>query len=276
MISNHKLIIDKTCPIYGLYANSFTKLGLIDQNTVVFYQDVNRKVFDQIDEKRAKAEVALVHPRSGKTVYGIDAFLQILSNNRPVLKQLFQVKWIYFLLQKFYRFITFNRKIIAGRANAKVERDCTPPVHIPYRVSYLLLAALFTGFIVNGFTTLLDAELGMAHVGWREYAICLGQIIWQFVALSLIRPTKRLDYLGNMSTVSLIGGLLLIPLFIADHFLDFNWMQLMIGFALVVGTMFYLHIKRCKRLGLPFIVSASWVLFRTIVLITMLTLLYLN
>ncbi|NOQ73190.1 MAG: hypothetical protein GQ574_14380 [Crocinitomix sp.] len=260
----------------SLYGNCFTRLGLIDQNTVVFYQNVNRKVFDQIDEKRAKSEVALVHPRSGKTVYGLDAFLKILSNERSVLKRLFQVKWLYFLLEKLYRLISFNRKVIAGSTDSSDGRVCTPPIHIPYRIIYLILVALFTGLMVNGFTTLLDAELGVAHVGWREYAVCFGQIAWQFAALSLIDPAKRLDYLGNMSTVSIIGALLLIPLFIADYFLDFCWMQLMIGFALVVGTMFYLHVKRCKRLGLPFIVSASWVMFRTIVLIIVLTLIYLN
>lgn len=260
----------------NLYGNCFTKLGLVDKHTIVYYQNVNRKVFDQIDENRAKSEVALVHPRSGKTVYGIDAFLRILSNNRPFLEWIFQISWIHFLLQKLYRFISFNRKVIAGSKNIPNGRDCTPPVHIPYRIVYLLLAALFTGVIVNGFTTLLDAELGVTHITWREYAICFGQIIWQFAALSLIRPNKRLDYLGNMSTVSIIGGLLLIPVFIGDYFLDFNWMQLMIGFGAVVGTMFYIHVKRCKRLGLPFIVSVSWMLFRAIALIIMLTLIYLN
>lgn len=275
MISNHKLIIDKSCPMCSLYGNCFTKLGLVDQNTIVYYQNVNRKIFDQIDENRAKSEVALVHPRSGKTVYGVDAFLLILSNNSPFLKRLFQVKLIYFLLSKLYRFISFNRKVIAGSAMIDYERECAPPVHFPYRIVYLLIAALFTGFMVNGFTALLDAELSVAHLSWREYAVCFGQIVWQFAALSLIRPTKRLDYLGNMSTVSVIGGLLLIPLFIVDHFFDLSWMSLMIGFGLIVVTMFYLHVRRCKRLELPFLVSASWILYRTIVLIIVLTILYL-
>jgi hypothetical protein len=260
----------------SLYGDCFTKLGLVDKNTIVYYQNVNSKVFEQIDENRAKSEVAFVHPRSGKAVYGINAFLTIFSDKRPALKWLFQVRWVYFLLEKLYRFISFNRKVIAGTCNIEGGRDCTPPVHIPYRLVYLLLAALFTGYMVNGFTSLLDSEMGLTHVGWREYAICFSQIAWQFAALSLIRPAKRLDYLGNMSTVSIIGGLLLLPLFIADHFLDLNWMQLLIGFGSVFGFMFYVHIKRCKRLGLPFIVSASWVTFRTLVLIIVLLLIYLN
>ncbi len=276
MITNHKLIIDKSCPMCSLYGKCFTKMGLIDKNTIAYYQNVNRKIFDQIDEKRAKSEVALVHPRSGKTLYGIDAFMRIISDNSPVLKRLFHVKWIYFLLRKLYRFISFNRKVIAGKEIGVNERDCTPPVHVPYQISYLLIAAWFTGFMVNNFSALLDAELGVVHFGWREYAICFGQIGWQFLALSLIQPNKRLRYLGNMSTVSIIGGLLLIPLLIVDHFIDFSWMQLLVGFGLIVGTMFYLHVQRCKRLELPFIVSISWMAFRTIVLIIMLYFLYLK
>lgn len=276
MITNHKLIIDKSCPMCSLYGRCFTKMGLIDEDTIVYYQNVNRKIFDQIDDKRAKSEVALVHPRSGKTTYGIDAFMRIISDKKPILKRLFQVKWIYFLLSKLYRFISFNRKVIAGRSVGINERDCTPPVHIPYRIVYLLIAALFTGFMVNSFSALLDAELRVVHFGWREYAICFGQIGWQFLALSLIQPNKRLAYLGNMSTVSIIGGLLLVPLLISDHYIDFSWMQLLIGFTLIVGTMFSLHVQRCKRLGLPFIVSISWVMFRALVLMVMLYFLYLK
>ena len=78
-----------------------------------------------------------------------------------------------------------------------------------------------------------------------------------------------------MSTVSIIGGLLLIPLLAVNQFVEFNWVVLMLGFGSIVGTMFLIHVRRCKRLGLPFIVSFSWVLFRAIVLILVLSFLYL-
>jgi hypothetical protein len=276
MLSNHKLILDKNCPICGLYANCLKKIRLIDDNTIAYYQNVNRKVFEQINAERAKSEVALVHPRSGKTKYGVDAFIKILTNDKPRLDRFFHLKYVYFLIEKLYRLISFNRKVIVGGGIVENGRGCAPRVHVPYRIAYILIAALFTGLMVNGFTAALDTELGVNHMGWREYAVCFGQIFWQFAVLSIVRPSKRLAYLGNMSTVSIIGGLLLIPLLLVNQFIDLNWLVLLFGFSAIVGTMFLMHVKRCKRLGLPFIVSISWVLFRTIVLVLVLSFLYLS
>lgn len=179
------------------------------------------------------------------------------------------------MFQKINRFISFNRPVILGRPTFKMKDVEMPQAQFANRILYLLLAALFTGFMVNAFTFALDTELNVAHVSWREYAVCFGQLGWQFIVLSFIRPQKRLDYLGNMSTVSVIGGLLLFPFLIIDYLIDFNWLQLLIGFGMIVGTMFLMHVRRCKRIGLPFLVSISWVTFRTIVLLIVLFFLYL-
>lgn len=274
MLKNHKLIIDKNCPLCGLYGKCFTAVGLIDDQTIGYYQTVNQKVFDQLDPERAKYEVAFIHPRSGKTIYGVDAFLHILSHKSQLLKWFLHLRVVYFIATQLYRFISYNRQVMSGVSEFNAARDCTPPVNVFYRWTYLILAALFTGLMVNQFTLALDTELGVNHVGWREYAICFGQIFWQFVILSFVNPSKRLDYLGNMSTVSVIGGFLLIPLLIFNNLMDLSWLQLLIGFTAIVGTMFLLHIRRCKRLGLPFFVSISWVIYRTIVLILLWTLIY--
>lgn len=255
------------CRVYG---SCFTRLKLVDSDTVVFYQTAKENIFAQVDAKRAKSEVALVDMETGQTTYGINAFLKILFKERPLLRRFFNWSPAQFLVKKLYRFISFNRHVITGPATLKASRSCTPDMHKGYRWLYLLLAALFTGFMVNHFAFLLDQSLGLVHNPWREYAICFGQISWQFLVLTLVRPATRLDYLGNMSTVSIIGGFLLVPLLILSTFFDLNFWILMMWFGGVVTIMLGLHIGRCKRLGLPIFVTASWVIFRMIVLILIL------
>lgn len=276
MIQSRKLIIDENCPICASYGNWFIKLKLIDKQTIVHYQTINQKLFDQIDAERAKSEVAFLNPRSGKIKYGIDAFLEILTQKSKVLKSFFSLVIVYFLAKKLYRFISFNRHMISGGLFVEnTQRNCVPAIHKPYRWAYLIIAALFTGFMVNEFTFLVDQKAGVSHSAWREYVVCFGQVVWQFIALSFIHSNKRLAYLGNMSTVSIIGGVLLIPLLLLNFFFDLSLIQLLLGFSLIVSTMLVLHIKRCKQLGLPLLVSLSWVVFRTLVLIIVLLFIYL-
>lgn len=267
MLTNHKLLIDQHCPLCQAYGNGFQKMGLIDSKTVNYYQTADEQVFSQIDQRRAKSEVALFNEKTGETIYGVDSFLLILSQNNRFLKLFFKQPWFHGPASKLYRFISFNRHIIAGHSASISARACVPPLHLGYRWAYILITPLFTGLIVNQFSLLLDTKLGLTHQSWREYAICFGQIGWQFLLLTLLRPSKRIDYLGNMSTVSLIGGLLLIPLFTLNFYLDLSWLVFAGGFGMVVMFMFWMHLKRCARLGLPLLVSISWIVYRTIVLI---------
>lgn len=181
--------------------------------------------------------------------------------------QVLDQKWITIPITIINRFFSYNRNAILGVADHNWQQIWIPTDQKIYRWAYILLTALFTGLIVNQFSLLLDTKLGLTHQPWREYAICYGQIGWQFLLLTLLRPSKRIDYLGNMSTVSLIGGLLLLPLFALNFYLDLSWLVFAGGFGMVVMFMFWMHLKRCARLGLPLLVSISWIVYRTIVLI---------
>lgn len=270
MITGSKLILDKNCPMCQLYAKGFIKTGRIEPDTVAYYHNVEEDIFSLIDAERAKSEVAFVDPKTGNVEYGVDVILKLIAGENRFFKWLFFTRVFHFLALKFYRFISFNRHVIASGNSHFHERQCIPPLHKGYRWAYLIIAALFTGFMVNLFAVELDQAMGVEHSVWREYLICFGQIGWQFIALTVIAPHKRLDYLGNMSTVSLIGALLLIPLLALNAFFEFSWLQLLISFGLIVFTMFTIHVKRCKRMFLPLFTSVSWILFRAFVLILVL------
>lgn len=266
MLTQHKLLIDQNCPLCNAYGQCFIRYKLIDPAVMDSYQQVDQSIFDKIDEEKAKSEIALLNENNSQVYYGIDAMIHILFPKKGIFYRILMSKPIYFLLRNFYGFISYNRHVIAGGSHTDYSRTCIPETHKMYRWSYILLVALLTAVIVNSFTVQLDQAIGMEHQFWREYLVCFGQISWQFVAVGWIDRSKRLDYLGNMSTVSMIGALLLLPIILIASFINIPALGLLLLFGCVVGIMFILHVRRAKQLGLPFIVSISWVIYRSVVL----------
>ena len=251
------------CNIYG---KCFTQVQLIDTQTVTPYQNIEEVYTQNIDMERAKDEIALYAIDSTQTIYGIDAMIKIVTHQHPNLHRLLHSKIIYAFLLRLYRFISYNRKVIYPTPTQIHERDCTPQVNTKYRWLYILFVAFFTGIVLNKFIFHINMALDLPHNWVREYIICFGQIAWQFIAISLLSKKNTLDYLGNMSTVSMIGGLLLLPLLAINSILHLSPIIFVCYFLLVVSIMFVEHIRRCKLLGISLKMTGSWVLYRTVVL----------
>lgn len=267
MLVENKLFIDRDCPMCSIYGNGFTKLGLIDDQTLCQYQNMESVYTEVIDIERAKDEIALHDTLTQTTTYGIDSLIKILGHNRVWLQKLLKFPLVYALLLRLYRFISYNRKVIYPTAPNKQGMACTPSVNLKYRWIYLIFTALFTGVILNQFAFHLNASVGLPHYWSREYLVCFGQIAWQLLAIQLIDKEKALEYLGNMSTVSLIGGLLLLPVLLINSFFPLGTLGLLGAFGLVVGVMFLEHIRRCYLLNVSLKMTASWILYRMVVLV---------
>ena len=173
---------------------------------------------------------------------------------------------IYGFLKKLYNFISYNRKVIYPAASDPALRKCHPSLSLKYRWAYILLVALFTGIILNNFAWHINMGLRLEHNWAREYYICFGQVIWQMLAIMLVAKEKTADYLGNMSTVSLIGGLLLLPVLGLNALFHFSPLVLILFFGAIVSFMLFEHIRRCKLLGISLTMTISWLLYRSVVL----------
>ncbi len=266
MLKNRKLLIDKDCPMCNIYGKCFSEIGLIDKNTISPYQTIHDFYANQIDMERAKNEIALLDTETATTHYGIDAMIEILAHHSTLFKKFLYSQLIYAFLLRLYRFISYNRKVIYPTLKNENLRDCTPEVNTKYRWFYIIFVAIFTGLVLNQFAFHLNARLGWEHTWVREFLICFGQIGWQLVAISFFKKNKRLDYLGNMSTVSMIGGILLLPVILVNYYFPISLIGLTSMFGIVVSIMLVEHIRRCKLLDVPFAMTISWVGFRTVVL----------
>ncbi len=284
MLENSKLLIDEDCPLCTAYGAGFTYFKLIDPETICPYQRAQEAVVQHIDTERACHEIALYDATTQSTRYGIDAMIGIVAHQKLWLQTLLHHPVCYRPLRQLYRFISYNRKVIypgapqpgAPQPEAAPEvRSCNPPLHRTYRWLYILLVALFTGVVLNRFAYLVNTGWEMAHNPWREYFVCFGQVVWQGAAVWLISKERVHEYLGNMSTVSLVGALLLLPLLLTASVTTLSPWVLLGYFSLVVGGMLLEHLRRCRLLGLPLVMSASWVAFRTVVLLIILSTIFL-
>jgi len=266
MLKNRKLLIDKDCPMCKVYGICFSKIGLVDKNTVAPYQTISNAYASQIDMERAKNEIALLNTETATTQYGIDAMIEIVAHGSAFFKKFLYSTFVYAFLLRLYRFISYNRKVIIPTLREENVRDCTPDLNVKYRWAYIVFVAIFTGLVLNQFVFHLNMRLGWEHSWVRELFICFGQIGWQLAAISYFRKHKTLEYLGNMSTVSMIGGLLLLPIFLATYYFAISLLGLLALFGSVVTIMLFEHVRRCKLLDVPFAMSVSWVGFRMVVL----------
>lgn len=259
-LRNHTLIYDNECPMCNIYSKGFTKCGMLDENGREAFTELSSKNKILIDFHRAKNEIALVDHNENRVVYGLDSLLLIIGNSFPLLEKIARIQPLHWFFKKLYSFVSYNRKQIIPSAKDQTEEACVPDFNLKYRLAYMTFVVIFSGYILSLFSA--KVGVGLNHNFWREFTICIGQIVWQTVFLKSYLKGNIWNYLGNMMTVSLIGTLLLIPALC----LNLNAMFSVIYFGTVVVIMFLEHIRRCRILKLNFLPTLSWILFRIIVL----------
>jgi len=141
-----------------------------------------------------------------------------------------------------------------------------------YKWIYIICIAIFTGIVLNKFTFYLNFQLGWEHQREREFFISFGQIIWQMTAIYFLDKNKILAYLVNMSSVSLLGTLLLLPILLVNNYVTFSLLGLIFSFGVIVSIMLFEHMRRCKLLNISISMTISWMIYRTTALAIILAL----
>ncbi|WBV61266.1 DCC1-like thiol-disulfide oxidoreductase family protein [Chryseobacterium camelliae] len=259
-LKNHTLIYDNECPMCNIYSKGFIKAGMLDASGREAFTELSTKNKNLISFNRAKNEIALVDHEKNKVIYGLDSLLVIIGNSFPVLEKIARIKPLYWFFKKLYSFVSYNRKQIIPSAKDQTEEACVPDFNLKYRLAYITFVIIFSGYILSLFSTKLG--LGLTQNFWREFVICVGQIVWQTLFLKYYLKVNIWNYLGNMMTVSLIGTLLLIPAL----FLNLSPFFSIIYFGIVVLMMLLEHLRRCRMLQLNFIPTLSWAIYRVLIL----------
>ncbi|WP_207425617.1 DUF393 domain-containing protein [Pedobacter sp. SYSU D00535] len=265
-LKNHLILFDADCPMCRLYTEAMVKGGMLDPDGRAPYQDLTEQACPMVDRQRAANEIALVSLESGEVSYGIQSLFKVFASSFPVLKPLFLFKPFVWGMTKLYAFISFNRRVIIPAPLATGTFQIQPSLRLEYRIAYLIFSWFITASIHSAYSPLLKG-LAPAGSAVMEYLICGGQVFFQGAIIGLIDRSKRWDYLGNMMSISLAGALLLLPAVFKA-----NWLHLPAGFyaawfLAIAGAMLLEHIRRTRLLQLGWTLSASWVLYRILVLL---------
>ncbi|WP_343531070.1 DUF393 domain-containing protein [Pedobacter sp.] len=262
-LANHLILYDANCPMCNIYTSAFVKTKMLDANGRKPYQEIPTDICPYVDMKRAVNEIALVNTETGQVSYGVASIFKILGNTMPIFKPLFALQPFIWLMSKVYALVSYNRKVIIP-AKAKAN-ELLPDFKLHYRLIYLFLSWFVTAYILTNYAKVISPEIPFGN-DYREYFICGGQILFQGLVCLLYRPAKTWDYLANMMTISLAGSFLLLPMLWVGNALNLNALPYIAYFLLVAGLMFLEHLRRSKILGLGLLLSASWVIYRLLVL----------
>ena len=269
-LNNHTLLYDEDCPVCTIYTSGFIKAKMLDNQGRKPFEQISIEEKDYIDIERAKNEIALVDNKNKKVYYGIESLLKVIGNSFPWMEKVGNWKPINYSLKKLYKFISYNRKVIApSKITNKNNIQCVPDFNVKYRVFYLLFATLFTAVVLFKYAELITL-LPKASFN-RELVLAVGQIGFQYLFIQKLSKQKQLNYLGNLVTVSVMGSLFLFPILFLNQFMILNEYVIIAWFGLTVNLMILEHYRRTSILELPKYLTLTWILYRIIALVIILT-----
>lgn len=265
----YTMIYDADCPLCSAYTNAFISSKILDKDGRVPYQQVGGSFCPGMDAERAKNEIALIDRVTGEVKYGYDSLVFVLGSRFSWIKKANEFRPVRWFMKRLYSIISYNRKvIIPAKKNVESRYDCMPTFNLKYRWVYIIFTWLITSIVLMNYSRLLGDIIPATNFV-REFLICGGQILFQVASVSLVTRDKRIEYLGNMMTVSFMGALLLLPALMIGNILSGIPVEVfLVYFMCVVGLMLYEHLRRMKILELGWWPSASWVLYRLLVLMT--------
>ena len=210
------LIYDNECPLCVAYTGAFVKTGLLQKEGRQHFNEVSPHIFRFINKEKANDEIPLVDSTSGQVWYGVDALLELLGQKFPFIKTIGKTRPVHWLLQKMYKLISYNRKVIV--AVKPGAYDCSPAFNIRYRILFLLTGLVFNSLL---FTASIPFFSNYIFPG----AESLQALHFLFVAVNIfigisLGLKKGLEYLGQINMLALISMLCVLPLVLLQHFLS--------------------------------------------------------
>ena len=270
-LENQTLIYDEDCPICNIYTSKLIKAGMVDENGRKPYSEITENEEIYVDLKRATNEIALVDSKNKTVLYGIDSLLKVFGHSYPLIEKIGAIKPINYVLKKMYKFISYNRKVIAPSKEKKdISIKYIPDFNYKYRLIYIAFTSVTTTLVLYYYSNLLSF-FPNTTIG-RELLLTLGQMVFQGIFLIHLKREKIMNYLGNLMTVSLMGSLLLIPILVISIFFKIPETLSITWFIISMLIMLLEHFRRIKILELPFHLNITWLFYRIIVLLIILNL----
>lgn len=210
--SNKIIIYDDACPLCAAYTNAFVKCGFIKKENRVNFTTITPKLLSNIDTERSKNEIPVIDRDTNEVYYGIDGLLKILNTKIPFIKSIGNIKPIKWFLQKLYKFISFNRRVIVATEPAVCNFNCTPQLNVKYRIIFAafflvlntaMLFPLHNWVIQNSIFNEGIMQLQVAH-----FLLVASNLL----VATCIKRRDAIEYIGQVNMLATLVILLFVPL----------------------------------------------------------------
>ena len=140
-----------------------------------------------------------------------------------------------------------------------------------FKLAVMVICVAVTAITLSQYAQLIQHLIKIKYNWQFESGMITGMLFFQYPFIYKKNWSLKLDYYFNMLLVSLIGSILLFPILIFNFYSNYSDTFNLSYFFTVVLLMFFIHKKRVAALKLPKLISYTWVLYRVIILIIILT-----
>jgi predicted DCC family thiol-disulfide oxidoreductase YuxK len=256
--SNKIIIYDDACPMCATYTNAFVKCGFIKNENRVNFTTITPQLLSIIDIEKSKNEIPVIDSDTNEVYYGIDGLLEILNTKISFIKSLGNVKPIKWFLQKLYKFISFNRRVIVATEPATCNFNCTPQLNVKYRLFFALFFLLFntimlfplhTWVIQNSIFKVDVIQLQIAH-----FLLVASNLL---VAIC-INKRDAIEYIGQVNMLATLVIILFVPLIIINKIA--NEPLILFNNAYMLGLTIFISNEYIRRMKFAHILpNYKWV-----------------
>ncbi|HEV8273851.1 MAG TPA: DCC1-like thiol-disulfide oxidoreductase family protein [Chitinophagaceae bacterium] len=248
-MKNKILVYDDNCPLCTWYSGLFVKYGFLNAESRKAFSTLDDILLYKIDFDKSRNEIPLLDTSTNKVLYGIDALLEILAQKIPFIKAIGNLSTLKWMLERIYKLISYNRKVIVAKKCGPGSFDCSPDNNYLYRFIFMAVCLAFNTLMLFPFQSYLFSKMSYYHL--NIYELQAAHFTFVIINCTLafgFSKAKGYDYLGQVNMLALSAILLLIPLIIIQYLFYSEWF-ITVWLVIAAAYIFKEYLRRMEYAG---------------------------
>jgi hypothetical protein len=247
MDSGKVLLYDDYCPLCSWYSALFVKFGLLKAENRIPFSKADIEILALIDVEKGRDEIPFIDREKGATLYGVDTLLEILGQKVFFVKSIGNFRPVKWFLQRLYKLISYNRKVIVAKKCGSGRFDCSPAFNVFYRMVFMIVSLLFNSIMLWPLHVSLFSDLSIYHLTFIQLQVAhLTLVSINCMIAAFLRKRESIEYLGQVNILALIAILLLTPIMIVNGLLGMSQFIIVIWLFFLIVFIIKEYFRRMK------------------------------